>query len=648
MLIPYNKPVLRFEYTGLTEYPVDFPFYSLTTIKCLATTNDSRAPVLINLEYGSDFTVEGVLAAGNDSPEAYSSGSVTLTTMGLNKIAESARPITALIIYRSTTAQQQFKYTELDSFPALSHENALGMTIVLIQEILEELERCIKAPLGDEATGIDYIESLLALMDEAVARAQAAADDARASAERAAAIVDPAALASGIYNIRRAWTLDEDAPSGSIITLPGPYFPTRHVLMLFYAGITCVLRGPYIEASAQYQYEEIGTDMNTTSNTVRIFFDAKAGDVFDMFVTHSGLAGEIDRIEDAIESATYAAQEAMSSATSAAASAASAAASAAAAATAVDGIDEAASLGVQQVLEATATGQQQLASNVETGLQTLATATTNGQQSITSTVTAGRQEITNATAGATTSINALIARAVSAATQAETSASEAQSAADEADDILTEIKAIQGAATYLPAYDFGKPVEATWQQVLMDYAMPFFDGRTEPPNSTFVQNLYDTHEWVYNSELQLWTDNGPGAVQKASNETLGLIRGSATGNGKAYVEEDGTITINGYAALSENVVTLQAAVAGMRPATLASVLLGEALPAGTPATIPKYIVGNNTLLVYMDGILCLRGDSASFQYAEIGALGSSSTTIQFYDTIPAGTEISIVSLMQGV
>lgn len=126
-------------------------------------------------------------------------------------------------------------------------------------------------------------------------------------------------------------------------------------------------------------------------------------------------------------------------------------------------------------------------------------------------------------------------------------AEEAQEAARESEEILTEMKSRFGAATYLPAFDFGDPAAAAdWQETLTDYAMSFFPGRDSVPNSTFVQNLWDTHEWVWNVELEMWTDNGPGAVQKATNTALGLVKGNADTPGMVSVDEHGEMEVNGW------------------------------------------------------------------------------------------------------
>lgn len=68
---------------------------------------------------------------------------------------------------------------------------------------------------------------------------------------------------------------------------------------------------------------------------------------------------------------------------------------------------------------------------------------------------------------------------------------------------------------------------------------------------------------------------------------------------------------------------------------LTSVDRGAVLPAGTAFTVPKYEVGSGNLSVYMDGLLCVLGET----YTE-----RTSTSIVFADDIPTGTEITAMAI----
>lgn len=61
------------------------------------------------------------------------------------------------------------------------------------------------------------------------------------------------------------------------------------------------------------------------------------------------------------------------------------------------------------------------------------------------------------------------------------------------------------------------------------------------------------------------------------------------------------------------------------------------IAANTDFTVPLYRTGADSLLVYLDGILCLKGES----YAETGTAGSASTAIQFLQTIPTTMDVVV-------
>jgi len=62
-----------------------------------------------------------------------------------------------------------------------------------------------------------------------------------------------------------------------------------------------------------------------------------------------------------------------------------------------------------------------------------------------------------------------------------------------------------------------------------------------------------------------------------------------------------------------------------------------AVAANADFTVPDYVVGSDTLCVYLDGIACNKGES----YAEIGQAGSLSHLIHFLQTIPTTMDILV-------
>lgn len=64
------------------------------------------------------------------------------------------------------------------------------------------------------------------------------------------------------------------------------------------------------------------------------------------------------------------------------------------------------------------------------------------------------------------------------------------------------------------------------------------------------------HIWRYYANTATWTDIGLDTVQQASSSVKGIVQGSSTG-GKVFVEADGTMSLNGYDALTSGISNLQ-------------------------------------------------------------------------------------------
>lgn len=63
------------------------------------------------------------------------------------------------------------------------------------------------------------------------------------------------------------------------------------------------------------------------------------------------------------------------------------------------------------------------------------------------------------------------------------------------------------------------------------------------------------HIWRYYSNTQLWEDIGLDTVQQASQTAAGIVKGSST-DGKIFVEADGTMSLNGYDTIKDDVDNL--------------------------------------------------------------------------------------------
>lgn len=73
-------------------------------------------------------------------------------------------------------------------------------------------------------------------------------------------------------------------------------------------------------------------------------------------------------------------------------------------------------------------------------------------------------------------------------------------------------------------------------------------------------------------------------------------------------------------------------------------ILASALAANASFTVPEYTVGSDNLVVFLNGLQCARGSSASAQYAHAGAPGSRSTAIAFHNALSAGWQIAALVL----
>lgn len=73
-------------------------------------------------------------------------------------------------------------------------------------------------------------------------------------------------------------------------------------------------------------------------------------------------------------------------------------------------------------------------------------------------------------------------------------------------------------------------------------------------------------------------------------------------------------------------------------------ILSGKLLADTELVVPSYQVGRNKVLVFINGILCAGGaDRDVYAYTEIGSDGAMSTSIKFFDSYDAGTEITVIA-----
>ena len=151
----------RILYTGdgvSTRFTVPFPFLLREHIEAITGTGDS-ADGETWLTYGIDYEVEGTVNPDSDPLNpTYSNGTVVLK-----------KPLASglhLAIKRLVPYTQETDYPEQGRFPALSHETALDRLTMEIQQLVEELRRCLKVPITSDKTPEELMDELFSILEK--------------------------------------------------------------------------------------------------------------------------------------------------------------------------------------------------------------------------------------------------------------------------------------------------------------------------------------------------------------------------------------------------------------------------------------------------------------------------------------------------
>lgn len=264
-----------------------------------------------DITYGVDFSV-----TLNADQENNPGGVVAL---------KSALPVeSVLAIVSSVPMTQPMVLTPFDGFNPTTLNESADRGVIISQQIAEKLSRAITTDATDTMTAQELKQKLLSAADSAFVVASQKAEEAKGYAQEAANSaqfaadtvedlpaqtalrieeINAAAQAAGDHEIARiraegdneliaagmgcgevTWTLSESVASGAEITIPGgiKYLVGRKHLRLSWNG--CVLyRGQ--------NFEEVGQD-DTFSTTIKLLFDAQAGDELNAWVGALG-KGEI-------------------------------------------------------------------------------------------------------------------------------------------------------------------------------------------------------------------------------------------------------------------------------------------------------------------------------------------------------------------
>lgn len=264
------------------------------------------------LTLGEDFSVQM-----NEDQAAAPGGTITLLSDGLAKGA-------VLAIGSSVPYTQTLTLTNYTRFPPERITKELDRIVVQIQQLKSESERSLKTDETDTQTAEELKEKLLRAAEsaftvasqkaeEAKGYAQAAANSAQFASDTVATLpaqtalrieeINAAAQAAGDHEIERiraegdneliaagmgcgdvTWTLSDAVASGAEIAIPGglKYLVGRKHLRMAWNGVV-LYRGQ--------NFDEVGQD-DTFSTTIKLLFDAQAGDELNAWVGALG-KGEI-------------------------------------------------------------------------------------------------------------------------------------------------------------------------------------------------------------------------------------------------------------------------------------------------------------------------------------------------------------------
>ncbi len=190
------------------EWPVPFAYSRAEDIHLMHTNADGIETPII-----SNFRVN-VNEAG-DTSVIYPISGMPLDTGKLTVYRDTPRTQIVDLIYGGAFSPDVLEKDGLDRL-------AMGL-----QEIQEGVDRSVKVSISSDtkpSTAEEFYSDISGILSQGKADVQALVD-------QAAALVDPVAIASGVYNVRRVWVTEADVPSGSTLHLPGDYFP------LFISGL---------------------------------------------------------------------------------------------------------------------------------------------------------------------------------------------------------------------------------------------------------------------------------------------------------------------------------------------------------------------------------------------------------------------------
>ena len=274
-----------------------------------AFSNDEASTIL---EYGTDYKV-----TMNEDQDATPGGSITLTT-----------PLLAgqvVVVGSNIAYTQELQLTNYTRFPPEQINMALDRIVIQIQQIVEMTGRVLSVPPTSNETPDQMIERLLKAQKEAQQYAKQAEEsyqnakgvedrltsqeatlleDLKAEGKKQVGIVkaegdtqverlqtatDQTLVGYGIAGVEQTWTVANDTPSGSDVTLPlgMTYVVGHHHLRLVWNGLVLV---------KDDNFSEIGV-ADSIATTFKINFDLKQGDQLNAWAIPLGRGDSTNVLE---------------------------------------------------------------------------------------------------------------------------------------------------------------------------------------------------------------------------------------------------------------------------------------------------------------------------------------------------------------
>ena len=259
MALTTQKTKVRYRGNGVTTYfPIPFPVLSAAHVQVFTPGVGGVSEVMTS---GFDVMEEGARSYAVVFYEPLPSGQ-------------------EITIARILELEQNLDLENGGNFSTEEIETTFDVVVMLIQQLAEILERCVKTGIVAEESGLS-VEEIYAQLEEIVAKAEQALEDIKN-------IQEPVILAKGITNLRGTWTTKEALPTGSVLRMPVGYFPGREMLLLMMDGFTCYPVNEYETANIQ-QYEEMGSE-DEISRDVKLLFDAPAGAIWSAWAIASNVS----------------------------------------------------------------------------------------------------------------------------------------------------------------------------------------------------------------------------------------------------------------------------------------------------------------------------------------------------------------------